>query len=351
MSTGNLANQPPDLETAVQNYLNTGSQEAKKSVIRVGSALVDYYAGIYSPAGEPDEYLKKAAREGFLRALKNFDPSREVMFSTYATHCIIGEIRQELRTRNLFKVPDWLKRLQDEVVKATDELARENKTMPTLQDVAQKINIAEKGITETMQAGSIPVKEIDLSSLKSLRRETFKMPIEDMIAIRKSMDRLSDIQKKVLALISVNLRELSMAMEEEELALTKEQARYLQMADNSGVDPGRLDNLNGYIMNFPEVFKEEELLRYFEVLADEFGLRLLEHRFKGIQKDEDDYYYSIPLEIDLEGRYRGLLQILDHLRSTERAVRVDRVRTTREEKVPARISIYIAVSAFFKKSY
>jgi len=349
MSTENTAKKPPDLETTVQNYLNTGSQEAKKSVIRVGSALVDYYAGIYSPAGEPDEYLKKAAREGFLRALKNFDPSREVMFSTYATHCIIGEIRRELRERNLFKVPGWLKRLQSDVVEATEELTRENETMPTLQDIARKVNIAEEGITETMQAGTVPVKEINISVLKSLRRETFKMPIEDMIAIRKSMDRLKDIQKKVLSLISDNLSELSMAMEEEELALTKEQARHIRMVENHGGDPAILDELKSFKIDFPVAFREEEISRYFAVLADEYGLHLVEISFKDNPKEEDDYL-SIPIKLDLEGRYRGLLQLLDHLRNHERTVHVKRVRTARNEKIPARISIYIDLNAFFRKT-
>jgi len=105
MSTERTTRKPPDLEKAVQNYLKTGSQEARTGVIKVGSALVDYYSGIYSPAGQPDEDLKKAARQGFIQALKRFDPNRGVMFSTYATHCIISEIRQELKSRKLFKTP------------------------------------------------------------------------------------------------------------------------------------------------------------------------------------------------------------------------------------------------------
>jgi len=348
MSKERTTRKPPDLENAVQNYLKTGSQEAKTEVIKVGSALVDYYAGIYSPAGQPDEDLKKAARQGFIQSLKRFDPNREVTFSTYATHCIISEIRQELKSRKLFKTPDWLKRLQDDVINATEELARDNKTLPTLQDIAQKLNIAEKGITETMQAGNIPVKEIDFSALKSIRRETFKLPIEDVITIRKSMDRLGDVQKRVLSLISVNLRELSKAMEEEEAALTKDQVRYLRMAENCGEDPDCPEFLNSYKLNFPREFQEEEVLRYFEVLADEFGLRLVEQRFNGRPENIDNNYNIIPFELDLEGRYRGLLQLLDHLRNKENAVKVDRVRTSRKEKVPARISIYITAKAFFK---
>ena len=70
-----------DLETAMQEYLETASPKSKENVIRIGQAMVNYYAGIYSP-GIIDEDLKQAAGEGFMLALKRFDPSRKVMFTT-----------------------------------------------------------------------------------------------------------------------------------------------------------------------------------------------------------------------------------------------------------------------------
>lgn len=341
---------PPDLESAVQDFLKNSSPEAKQNIINDGQAMVNYYAEIYSP-GKIDPSLRQVAGEGFMTALNNFDPSRNVLFSTYATHCIISEIRQELRTRKLFKTPLWLRRLQEDVINATEELARENGSLPSLENIASKINIAEKGITETMQAGNVSLSEIDIGSIKSLRHETFKLPIEDVITIRKSMDRLNDIQKKVLSLISVNLRELSLAIEEEEQALTKTQVKYLRFVENGNniSNTEQEQYMKDFKINYPDEFIEDEVLRYFEVLSDEFGLRLVDLRYKGMPKQEDKNYMSILMEIDMEGRYRGLLQLLDYLRKEEIAIRVDRVRTARNEKIPARMNINISLSAFYNK--
>ncbi len=340
-------NNPSELEEAVQNYKSSSGEQDKEKVIKIGRELVKYYAGVYSP-GVVDKNLRNAASEGYMYALNNYDHSRGVLFSTYATHCIISEIRHELRSRKMFNTPEWLQRIQDEVVRATEELAKDNNPLPTLQDIAEKVNISEEGVVEAMQAGSVSLQDIDLSTLKSLRRETFKMPIEDVITLRKSLDRLSDLQKKVLSLISMNLSELNLAIEEEELELSKTQAGYIRMVENCDHIADCGERAFSYKIDFPEQFEQDDVLRYFEVLSDEFGLQLLDLLFKSNLKPVDNHYLSMPVEINLQGRYRGLLQFLNQLRYEEKAVIVDLVKTSRNEKIPARTNISIKARIFFR---
>lgn len=347
MSAETPGNGLTKLNADALQYLRNGCPEDKKvELVKMGEEMSYYYAGLYSP-GMVDESLKQAAMEGFLMALENFDLERSDKFTRFAIHCIISEIRQELRSRKLFKVPDWLNRLQNEVIDATEELSRNSASLPTLKDIANKVNIAEKGITEAMQAGTVSLDDIDFSSFKSIRLDTFKLPLEDVIAIRKSLDRLNNIQRKVLSLININLRELKLAFEEEEQALTKTQARYMRMM----LEDGELNNpdqyLSSFMVEFPAEFNEEEVLRYFEVLTDEYGLRLSELEFKGKPRQEDRDHVSVPVDIVLEGRYRGLLELLDYLRNKEAAVKISRVRTTRNEKVPARITTFIKATTCF----
>jgi RNA polymerase sigma-B factor len=344
MSADQLTDSQLDLEEAVKDYLETGSQESREDVIRLGRNMAEYFAGIYS-AGNVDEGLKRSASSGFLKALKRFDPAKEVPFSTYATHCIISEIREELKNRQLFRVPDWLRKLQDDVIRATEELAAENQMMPTLQEIANKVNIDENGIAETMQAGIVKTNDLNYRSIKSLRHKAFKLPVEDVIKIRKSLDRLGDIQLKVLSLFSANLRELRLAMEEEEKALGREQAQYLSVVEN-GSELGNLQPVSSFKLDFPDRFHDHDLRRYFEVLSDEFGLHLTKISFGGRTKTDDEGY-DAAIEVVLEGRYRGLLQLLDYLRSDEDNVQVDRVHTVRNENIPARINICLNLSAEF----
>jgi DNA-directed RNA polymerase specialized sigma subunit len=337
-----------DLDYAAKLYLESGSAEAKAGLIRLGRKMATYYAGIYS-TGKVDKVLEQAAGEGFDLALKRYDPSCDVTFTRYATHYIISEIRQELRARQLFKIPVWLKNLQDNVIAATEELADNSSAFPALEDIAKKINIAENGIAEVMQAGNVSLEEIQVSEIKNKRLESFKLPIEDVISIRKSLDRLGDIQKKVLSLISVNLRELSLAIEEEELALTKAQIKNLRFVESCSGNGEWQEDTGKFRFDFPEEFVEEDVRCYFEVLADEFGLYLAEIPFiSGPSKAEGENYSSVSMEIVLEGRYRGLLQLLDHLRHEEKAVQVEKVQAVRNENIPARICIMVEINTFYR---
>lgn len=192
--------QNPQLEAAVLDYIRTNSREAMDSVVNSGKPLIDYYASVYS-FGTPDEDLKQAGYEGLLKALKKFDPSRGVLFSTYAVHCIVGEIRHELRDRGTFMIPDWMKSLQAQVVRVTDELYQKNHAAPTLREIADKVNVTEEGIAEAMLAGCVSLDEIDLSKVKRVRYESFKLPIEDVITLQMSMERMDQLQQQVIKMI------------------------------------------------------------------------------------------------------------------------------------------------------
>ncbi len=191
----------PDLESAVRVYLEDRCRETLDGVVRAGEGLVSYYAALYSPGRRRDEDLKQAGYEGLLKAIKRYDPARNVLFITYASHCIMGEVRRELKRKSTFKVPEWLSNLQAGIIKATEELVQEKGAMPTLKEIAARVNVAEAGVVQAMQAGSVSLEEIELSRIKSLQYESFKLPIEDIIALQTSLDRLNETQKKVLELI------------------------------------------------------------------------------------------------------------------------------------------------------
>jgi RNA polymerase sigma factor (sigma-70 family) len=100
-----------------------------------------------------------------------------------------------------FKVPDWLKSIQSKVLSATEELAQKNGAMPSLAEIARKANVTEEGIVEAMQAGCVSLDEIDLSKVRSLRYESFKLPIEDVITVQMSLEKMDQLQQQVIKLI------------------------------------------------------------------------------------------------------------------------------------------------------
>lgn len=188
------------LEEAMDCYLGNNSAEAKEALIKSAEPLIRHYCALYSMGGF-DEDLKQAAYEGLLKASKRFDPQRGNKFATYAVHCIVGEIRHELRDRGFYKIPGWIKTLQGKIVQATEELYQQNKAIPTIKEIAEKINVAEEGIAEAMQAGCISLDELDLSKVRHLRYESFKLPIEDVITVNMALEKVGELQQEVIRLI------------------------------------------------------------------------------------------------------------------------------------------------------
>jgi RNA polymerase sigma-B factor len=52
-----------------------------------------------------------------------------------------------------------------------------------------------------MQAGCVSLDEIDLSKVKNLRYESFKLPIEDVITVQMSIEKMDQLQQQVIKLI------------------------------------------------------------------------------------------------------------------------------------------------------
>lgn len=338
----------PELESTVQNFLKTGSEEAKQQMIEVGQVMIDYYTAVYS-TDDIDQDLHRAAKAGFLMALKQYNFDGSMSFSAYAANCMISEIRTVLAERKLFISPEWLGVLKEKVEDIAEKLEGENNNLPTLEKIAQKINTAEKVMTGFREELKDHPHTADSGTADDLFREKVKTPLEDIKKIRKSLDRINDIKKKVLNLMALNLEELHMAIREEDIFLAREQEKYQRLVENSESNFKDYDRADSFKLGFPEEYSENELKRYFEVLADEYGLHLIAMRIKGELKNEDALYASVPLEIDLDGRYRGLLHLLDYMRNEEKAIHIERVRTTRNLKIPARNNIFIALNALFRR--
>lgn len=189
-----------ELDEAVQVYLREQSSEALQRVLQAGEGLVHHFARLYS-GGKLFEDLVQAGFEGLIHAARRFDPKREVSFVTYASHCIMGEIRHELRRQSNYQRPDWLRELQQRIYRVIEEKTAEEGVPPDLQAIAEAVNIDVAGVAQALQAGRVSFQEIDMDKIRHLRYEHFRLPIEDVIAVRQAVSRLNHLQRKVVYLI------------------------------------------------------------------------------------------------------------------------------------------------------
>ncbi len=189
-----------DLEEAVVAYRNDRSEEKLKQVIMAGKPLVYHFANIYS-GNRYSEDLIQAGYEGLLKALKRFDPGRGVRFVTFASHYIMGEIRHQLRREASFDRPGWVADIQSRIYRVMDDLLQKTGEPPSMEEIAEAVNIRKEGVIQALQAGRVDLETLDLNQFKHLYYENFKLPIEDQIAVRQALKRLNDMQRRVLYLI------------------------------------------------------------------------------------------------------------------------------------------------------
>ncbi len=193
-----------ELEKLVQLYLDQHCEQSLQAVMEEGAALVHHFARLFSRKdrkGAEREDLAQAGFEGLMKALKRFDPQRGVRFSTYASHCIMGEIRREIWREKTFDRPGWIVDLQGKILQETERILKESGHPPTLQEIAQAVNVEEAGVVQAMQAGSVPLDELDISRIRSIRYESFQLPIEDKILVRQALSRLSELQQKAIYML------------------------------------------------------------------------------------------------------------------------------------------------------
>ncbi len=189
-----------DIDQAMRIYLRSRDEESLAQVIEAGRKLVYHFAHLYCP-GWPAEDVIQSGFEGLLKAAQRFDPERGVTFATYAAHYIMGEIRHYLRREASFRRPRWMAELQARVDRFVDDTLRRTGRVPTVSEVARAVNVREEGLLEAMRANWVSLDEVDVSKIQHQRYESFRLPIEDRIAIEEALEHLSELQRTVVTML------------------------------------------------------------------------------------------------------------------------------------------------------
>lgn len=153
-----------------------------------------------------------------------------------------------------------------------------------------------------------------------------------------------------IALQAANLRDLRLQVEEEKVALNLATNEFKQRLDHRLNEQVYQNRLIVYKRMIPETPQEEEILRYFDYLAEEYNLRVLEILFAERVENAEQGYVQMPLTITMEGNYSGLVGMLKYIRLEGRAVRVNVIRISLTGSFPANIRIVLNASTFYSLS-
>jgi RNA polymerase sigma-B factor len=162
---------------------------------------------------EPLEDLQSEGYVGLIRAVDRYVPGRGTRFSTFAMHLISGQIRHYMRDRgHLIRQPAWLQELDSRVQRAAADLEQRLQRQPTIAEIATETNLSEDGVEELMtarQAARIvrmeapsdsddDYLEVDPEKFKSRDYVTLQLPLEDRIVLESALDKLKELERKVL---------------------------------------------------------------------------------------------------------------------------------------------------------
>ncbi len=143
---------PEDKTRILLQMAQSGDFYAKEALISANLRLVHSIVRRYAALGHDGEDLFQVGCIGLLKAVEKFDLSYPVCFSTYAVPLIMGEIRRYIRDDGPISVSRTLKERAVLVEKTRKELLRQYQKEPTLQQVAEELQLSLEQVVAATQA-------------------------------------------------------------------------------------------------------------------------------------------------------------------------------------------------------
>lgn len=190
--------------------IKQGDEEARGKFIVGNLRLVLSVIKKFGGRGENADDLFQVGCVGLMKAIKNFDLSVGVKFSTYAVPMIIGEIRRYLRDYNSIRVSRSLKDIAYKALQVKEQLMRESSSEPTLEQIAQKLEMDVKQISNALDAIQEPISLYEpvfsdgADTLFVMDQVSDKKSLDENwieeISLRDAISKLSGREKNIINL-------------------------------------------------------------------------------------------------------------------------------------------------------
>ena len=187
-----------------------GDQEARRELIEGNLRLVLSVIQRFSGRGENADDLFQVGCVGLIKAIDNFDITQPVRFSTYGVPMIIGEIRRYLRDNSAIRVSRSMRDTAYKVLQVRDKYVAENQREPTVEQIAQELDIPREEVVFAMDAIVDPVSLYepvyadggDAICVMDQVRDTRNTDEAwtDRIALKDAMKRLDERERRILSL-------------------------------------------------------------------------------------------------------------------------------------------------------
>ena len=198
------------LIAAAQSQDRDAADAATEALLAENIGLVRGAAHRFRERGVEYEDLMQIGTMGMLRAIRSFDLSRGLAFSTYAVPLIVGEIRRYLRDDGLIRVSRNYKTLCVELCNKRAEILQREGREAGIEELATLCGVPREEAAAAMASAtpitslSDPVFEEEKGELcENLVDEEGMRECEvlnDKIALRAAIGRMPPLWRKILLL-------------------------------------------------------------------------------------------------------------------------------------------------------
>ena len=187
-----------------------GDENARQALVEGNLRLVLSVIQRFDKRGESPDDLFQVGCIGLMKAINNFDPDKQVRFSTYGVPMIAGEVRRYLRDNSAIRVSRSIRDVAYRVLQCKEARTAELGREPTLEEIARELELSVEDVSQALDAVCAPVSLYDpvysdggdpLTVMDQVRdtRNTDEVWMEH-ITRRSAFRALGDREKQILSL-------------------------------------------------------------------------------------------------------------------------------------------------------
>ncbi|MER2027650.1 MAG: RNA polymerase sporulation sigma factor SigG [Solibacillus sp.] len=187
--------------------LQQGELIVREQLVFCNLRLVLSIVGRYAYRGEQADDLFQVGCIGLLKAIDNFDLKHNVRFSTYAVPMIMGEIRRHLRDHHALRVSRSLRDIAYKAMKAKEQFIAEHLTEPTIEQLAQAIEMKKEDVLFALDAIQDPMSLQEpiysdggdaIFMIDQIKDKVTEEHWVGSISLQESMKKLNSRQKMII---------------------------------------------------------------------------------------------------------------------------------------------------------
>ena len=186
-----------------------GDKDARDKLICGNLRLVLSVIQRFTSRGENPDDLFQVGCIGLIKAIDNFDPSHEVMFSTYGVAVISGEVKRFLRDNNAVRVSRSMRDTAYRAMQIKEQLTNENGKEPNITEIAKRMELPPEDIVIALESIVEPVSLYEpvfsdggdtIYIMDQVKGGTTDGDWLEEIAMREAIRDLTDRERKILSM-------------------------------------------------------------------------------------------------------------------------------------------------------